>query len=211
MNLYIFLIPDMKKLYNWVLNWANSPYASVAMFLLAFFEAIFFPVPADILLIVLVLGCRSKAFSYALYTTIGSASGALIGYLAGHFVWTGAGGDFTRFANLFFNNIPGFSTDLFNTIKGLYVQWDFWIIFTAGFAPVPYKIITVTAGVFNMNLLMFLITSLISRGARFFILAFLIKRYGAPVKDFIEKYFNLLALGFTACLIVGFVIIKYVI
>jgi membrane protein YqaA with SNARE-associated domain len=201
----------MKRLYNWVLNWAYTPYASVAMFMLAFFEAIFFPVPADILLFVLVLGCREKAFRYALYTTIGSTSGALAGYLAGHFAWVNGGGDFTGFANILFNNIPGFSKDMFNNIKELYDQWDFWIIFTAGFAPVPYKIFTITAGVFDMNLLLFIILSLISRGARFFILVFLLRRYGPPVKHFIENYFNLIVLGFTACVICCFVIIKFVI
>jgi membrane protein YqaA with SNARE-associated domain len=201
----------MKRLYNWVLNWANTPYATVALFTLAFFEAIFFPVPADILLIVLVLGCRPKAFTYALYVTLGSVSGAIIGYLAGHFLWVTATGDVTWFANLFFNNIPGFSIDLFNKIKGLYSQWDFWIVFSAGFTPVPYKIFTVTAGVFDMNLLLFLVASLISRGARFFLLTFLLWRYGQPIQQFLEKYFNLIALGLTVCLVGGFVLIKFVI
>lgn len=200
----------MKKLYNWVLNWAYTPYAPIALFILAFAESIFFPVPPDLLLIVLVLGCRTKAFKYALNCTIGSVSGALIGYCVGHFTWVNASGDFTGFANLFFNNIPGFSVDLFNSIKLLYTKWDFWIIFTAGFTPIPYKIFTVTAGVFDINLLMFLLSSIISRGARFFILAFLLWRYGSSIKLFIEKYFNLIALGFTVCLVGGFVIIKYV-
>lgn len=200
----------MKKLYNWVLNWAYTPYAPIALFILAFAESIFFPVPPDLLLIVLVLGCRTKAFKYALNCTIGSVSGALIGYCVGHFTWVNASGDFTGFANLFFNNIPGFSVDLFNSIKLLYTKWDFWIIFTAGFTPIPYKIFTVTAGVFDINLLMFLLSSIISRGARFFILAFLLWRYGSSIKLFIEKYFNLIALGFTVCLVGGFIIIKYV-
>lgn len=201
----------MKRLYNWVLNWAYTPYASVAMFMLAFFEAIFFPVPADILLIVLVLGCRLKAFRYALYATLGSASGAVLGYLAGHFAWVNAGGDFTWFANLFFNNIPGFSIGLFNNIKEMYAKWDFWIIFTAGFTPVPYKIFTVTAGVFDMNLPMFLVASIISRGARFFLLTFLLWKYGKPIQHFIEKYFNIIALGFTVCLVGGFIVVRFVI
>jgi membrane protein YqaA with SNARE-associated domain len=203
----------MKRLYNWVQEWAYTPYASLAIFILALIEAIFFPVPADILLIVLVLGCQLKAFRYALYTTIGSVSGALIGYLAGHYLWVKAGaeGDFTWFANLFFNNIPGFSIDLFNNIKELYIQWDFWIIFTAGFTPVPYKIFTVTAGAFEMNLPMFLFASLISRGARFFILAFLLWKYGSSIKRFIEKYFNIIALGFTVCLVSFILFLKYVI
>jgi membrane protein YqaA with SNARE-associated domain len=200
----------MKRLYSWVLNWADTPYATTTLFILAFFEAIFFPVPADILLIVLVLGCRPKAFTYALYTTIGSVSGAFVGYMAGNLLWINPAGEFTGFAYLFFNNIPGFSIDIFNNFKGLYDKLDFWIIFAAGFAPVPYKIFTVTAGVFDMNLLLFLIASLISRGARFFLLTFLLWKYGKPIQLFIEKYFNIIALGFTVCLVGGFIVAKFV-
>jgi membrane protein YqaA with SNARE-associated domain len=201
----------MKRLYNWVLKWADTPYATSALFILAFFEAIFFPVPADILLIVLVLGCRPKAFTYTLYITLGSVSGAFVGYMLGHFLWMTKGGEFTWFANLFFDNIPGFSMELFNDFKVLYDKYDLWIIFTAGFAPIPYKIFTVTAGVFGMNLPMFLIVSLISRGARFFLLTYLLWRYGEPIQRFFEKYFNIIALGFTICLIGGFVVVKFVI
>jgi membrane protein YqaA with SNARE-associated domain len=117
-------------------------------------------------------------------------------------------GAFTGFANLFFDNIPGFSVELFNNIRELYMQWDFWIIFTAGFTPIPYKIFTVTAGVFDINLLLFVISSLVSRGARFFLLALLLWRYGLPIKTFIEKYFNAIALGITACLIGCIIVIK---
>lgn len=200
----------MKKMYNWVLNWASSPYSSLALFILAFIESIFFPVPPDVLLIVLVLGCRTKAFKHALNCTLGSVSGAIVGYCLGHFIWVNQGGEFTWFANIFFENIPGFSIDMFNKIKVLFVNWDFWIIFTAGFTPIPYKIFTVTSGVFDINLPMFILASLISRGARFFILAFLLWRYGASIKLFIDKYFNVMALGFTVCLIGVFVIIKFV-
>jgi membrane protein YqaA with SNARE-associated domain len=201
----------MKRLYNWVLEWATTPYASIALFTFAFIEAIFFPVPADVLLIVLVLGFRQKAFRYALYATIGSVSGAIIGYLAGHYAWVNSGGDFTWFANLFFNNIPGFSIDLFERLKILYAKWDFWIIFTAGFTPVPYKLFTVTAGVFDMNLPLFLLASLISRGARFFLITFLLYRYGLRIKLFIEKYFSVIALGLAMSIIGGLVIAKLVI
>jgi membrane protein YqaA with SNARE-associated domain len=200
----------MKRLYNWVQNWAYTPYASIALFILAFTESIFFPVPPDILLIVLVLGCRSKAFRYALICTAGSVSGALVGYALGHFMWVNGSGEFTWFANIFFENIPGFTIELYDRIKGLFAKWDFWIIFTAGFTPIPYKIFTVTSGVFDINLFMFVISSVISRGARFFILAFLLWKYGASIKLFIEKYFNLIALSLTACLIGGFIIIKFV-
>ena len=100
--------------------------------------------------------------------------------------------------------------DGFNNIQAMYNQWNFWIVFTAGFTPIPFKLITISAGTFNINFLMFLIASIISRSARFFIVASLIKVFGDPIKEFIEKYFNLLALIFTILLIGGFIFIKYI-
>jgi membrane protein YqaA with SNARE-associated domain len=200
----------MKKIYNWILNWANSPYASIALFIMGFIESIFFPVPADILLIVLVLGYRKKAFKYALYCTLGSVSGALIGYSLGHFLWVDSIGEFTWFANLFFNNIPGFSAEMFYRIKEMFLDWDFWIIIIAGLTPIPFKVFTISAGVLDQNLFIFILASLISRGTRYFLLTFLLWKYGSPIKAFIDRYFNVIALSFSVC-VVGFIlIIKFV-
>jgi len=200
----------LKNLYKWVLHWAQTPYGPIALFLLAFTESIFFPIPCDVLLIVLVIGCSSKAFRFALISTIGSVAGAFVGYSVGYFMWLHSDGAFTGFANFFFDNIPGFSVGLYNNIKALYDQWGFWVVFTAGFTPVPFKVFTITAGVFDLNLLMFFLASLIGRGARFFLIAFLIWKFGLRIKLFIQRYFNLLALGLSASVIGGFVVIKYV-
>jgi membrane protein YqaA with SNARE-associated domain len=199
----------IKKIYDWVLSWAQTKYGAVALFILAFSESVFFPIPPDILLIALALGSSTKVFRFALICTIGSVSGAFIGYGIGHFAWIAPGGEFSEFANFFFVNIPGFSVGLFNSIKILFIEWDFWVIFTAGFTPIPYKVFTVSAGVFDINLTMFFIASIISRGARFFLIAYLIWKFGSSIKKFIDKYFNLLAVGFTVLLIGGFVLIKY--
>lgn len=201
----------LKKIYYWVLKWAETPYGIFALFILAFSESIFFPIPPDVLLIALAMGSTVKSFRYAAICTIGSVSGAFMGYAIGHFVWISSNGEFTGFANFFFNNIPGFSFSLFNGIKALYNEWDFWVIFTAGFTPIPYKVFTVTSGVFDINLVMFFIASLISRGTRFFLVAWLIWKYGPDIKRYIEKYFNLFAFGFTVILIGGFVLVKYLI
>ncbi len=199
----------LKNTYDWVLNWAKTPYGPIALFVLAFSESVFFPIPPDVLLIALALGSVTKSFQFASICTIGSVLGAFVGYGIGHYSWIAENGEFTGFANFFFNNIPGFSVDLFNRIKALFNEWDFWVIFTAGFTPIPYKVFTVTAGVFDINLIMFFIASIISRGARFFLVAFLIWKYGSNIKQFIEKYFNWLALGFTIVLIGSFILIKY--
>jgi membrane protein YqaA with SNARE-associated domain len=199
----------LKKMYDWVLKWAETPYGPAALYILAFAEAVFFPIPPDVLLIALALGIPKKSFRFALNCTLGSVTGAILGYTVGHFIWITGKGDFTAFANFFFDNIPGFTVGLYDNIKALYSKWDFWVIFTAGFTPIPYKVFTITSGVFDINFLMFVISSAISRGARFFLVAFLIWKYGPGIKQLIEKYFNMLALGFTACLIGGFVAIKY--
>jgi membrane protein YqaA with SNARE-associated domain len=201
----------LTKLYQWVLKWAETPYGPIALFILAFAESVFFPIAPDILLIALALGSTRKSFHFAITSTIGSVSGALVGYAIGHFTWISDNGEFTEFANFFFNKIPGFSINLFNGIKALFNQWDFWVIFTAGFMPIPYKVFTVSSGVFDLNLLMFFIASLVSRGTRFFLVAFLIWKFGPNIKRFIDRYFNFFALGFMACLIGGFVLIKYLI
>lgn len=200
----------LKKLYDWVISWSESKYGPAFLFMLAFIEAIFFPIPPDILLIALALGASKKAFKYALICTVGSVLGAFIGYYIGNILWLTASGEFSPFANFFFTNIPGFSVDLYENIKSLFIEYDFWVIFTAGFTPIPYKVFTISAGAFDINLAMFAIASLVSRGARFFIIGGLIWKYGPSIKVFIEKYFNLLALGFTVFLIGGFVLIKYI-
>lgn len=201
----------IRKIYDWVLHWAETPYGPAALFILAFAEASFFPVPPDALLIALALGARSKSFKFALTCAAGSVVGALAGYAIGHFVWWGIDNSFSSIALFFFDNIPGFTQELFYRVKGLYDEWNFWIIFTAGFTPIPYKVFTISGGAFEINLMMFVIASVISRSARFFLVAYLIWRFGPQIQNFIDKYFNLLAIIFTILLVGGFVLVKYLI
>jgi len=201
----------IRKLYDWVLHWADTPYGAPALFLLSFAEASFFPIPPDALLIALVLGARTKAFRFASICTIASVVGALAGYAIGHFIWWDLDGNFSSVANFFFTTIPGFSHSLFYNVQEMYRKWDFWIVFTAGFTPIPYKVFTVSGGAFNIGLPMFIIASIVSRAGRFFLVAFLIWKFGEQIKGFIDKYFNLLAITFTVLLIGGFVVIKYLI
>ncbi len=199
----------LRRLYDWVLHWADTPYGAPALFLLSFAEASFFPIPPDPLLIALVLGAQNRAFRFAANCTVASVLGALLGYGIGYFVWWDGPGVFSPVALFFFDNIPGFSVSLFRYIQGLFESWNFWIIFTAGFTPIPYKVFTVSGGAFDINLPMFLVASVVSRGARFFLVAFLIWKFGGPIRDFIDRYFNALAILFTILLIGGFAVIKY--
>lgn len=189
----------VRKTYDWVLHWASTPWGGIALFILAFAESSFFPIPPDVLLIALCLGVPTKSFKYALICTIGSVLGAALGYSIGHFAWEAVDSWF----------IPSiFSVDAFNRAKALYEQYNFWVVFTAGFTPIPFKLITITAGVCDINFIIFIIASVVSRAARFFLISLLIWKFGPPIKIFIDKYFNLLAIAFTILLIGSFAVIK---
>ncbi|MEJ5351228.1 MAG: YqaA family protein [Melioribacteraceae bacterium] len=201
----------LRRLYDWVLHWAETQYGPAALFLLSFAEASFFPIPPDALLIALVLGSQKKAFKFAFICTIASVLGALAGYGIGHFLWWKSTNEFSSVAEFFFSTVPGFTHKVFYDVKRMYDEWNFWIIFTAGFTPIPYKVFTITGGAFEINLLMFIIASIISRAGRFFLVAGLIWKFGGQIKTFIDKYFNWLAVAFTLLLIGGFTVIKYLI
>lgn len=200
----------VRKTYDWVLHWADSPWGTTALFILAFAESSFFPIPPDVLLIALCLGMPTKSFRYAAICMLGSVTGATAGYLIGHYSWINEVGDFTAFANFFFNNIPGFTHSIYQEIASLYDEYNFWIVFTAGFTPIPYKVITITSGVFDINFVIFIVASIISRGARFFLISWMIWKFGPTIKAFIDKYFNLLAIAFTILLVAGFALLKLV-
>jgi membrane protein YqaA with SNARE-associated domain len=126
----------------------------------------------------------------------------------GYWLWW-RGTDFSGLAQFFFQYIPGFSQERFYQVKALYDQYNFWIVFTAGFTPIPFKIITISAGAFKINLVMFFVASVLSRSARFYIIALLFKFFGEPVRYFIDRYFNLLAFLFIGLLFGGFFLLKY--
>ena len=199
----------LKNLYQWVLEWSDSKWGGVALFILAFVEASFFPIPPDVLLIALCLGLKSKAFKFAFICSAGSALGAIFGYSIGYFLWWTPTRELSALANFFINVIPGFSSEIFYEIKERYEEWNFWIIFVSGFTPVPFKVFTISAGAFNINFNLFLIASIISRSARFILLSALIWKFGEPIKYFIDRYFNIIAILFSIILVGSFFIIKY--
>lgn len=189
----------LRRLYNWVLHWAETPYGTPVLFLLAFAESSFFPLPPDILLLALCLSLPRRSYRYALVSTTGSVLGGMGGYLIGFALWGAT-------ADLFYQYVPGFTPAGFNHIQQLFASYDFWVIFTAGFTPLPYKIFTIGAGVFKINFLLFVGTSILSRGMRFFLVACLIYTFGERVRDLIDKYFNLLTIVFMLLLLGGFLL-----
>ncbi len=198
----------IKRLYDWMLSWGDSRWGALALFLFAFAESSFFPIPPDVLLIALCLGAVARSFRFAAICTAGSIIGAMAGYSIGYFAWQTTGGEYTALAQFFFNHV--FSVAAFEKVGALYDQYNFWIVFTAGFTPLPYKIFTITGGLFHINFVMFILASIVSRGLRFFLIAGLIWKFGAPIKGFIDKYFNLLAIAFTVLLVGSFFLLGYI-
>ena len=192
----------LRKLYDWVLHWAETPYGSWALFLLAFCESSFFPIPPDVLLIALAVAIPKRSLRYAMICSAGSVLGGCLGYLIGWQFMAGIGERIIAFYGL---------TQKIDYIQSLYMAYDAWAIGIAGFTPIPYKVFTISAGAFHINFMVFVIASLVSRSARFFLVGGLIYIFGPKIKAFIDKYFNVLAVAFTVLLVVGFVVIKFVI
>lgn len=189
----------VRRTYDWVLSWADSRYGAVALFLIAFAESSFFPIPPDVLLMALALGARKKSMTFALICSIASVLGGLAGYAIGAFAFDTIGKPIIDFYG---------AGDKYDSIGKLYEEHGFWIVFLAGFTPIPYKVITIAGGVFQISLLPFTVASIIGRSARFFLVAGLIYAFGEPVKAFIDKWFNLLTVVFSVLLIGGFVLLK---
>jgi membrane protein YqaA with SNARE-associated domain len=197
----------IRRLYDWVLSWADTPWGPLALFLLAFAEASFFPIPPDVLLLALALGATRRAFRFALIATAGSVLGGALGYYIGYELWYN-GAVYSGLANYFFDYIPGFHVERFEAVRELYNQHGFWVVFTAGFTPIPYKIFTIMAGLSKINLATFMIASAISRAGRFFLVAAMIYFLGERVRVFIDRWFNLVTIAFMVLLIGGFILVS---
>jgi len=183
------------ELKEWTVSWAQSENAVFALFGLAFAESSFFPIPPDLLLIVMSLNSPGHALSYALVCTAGSTVGGAFGY------GLGKGGGrplLKRFV----------SERKIRLVHDYFRKYEAWAIGIAGFTPIPYKIFTLSAGVFYIDFVKFILVSLVSRGARFFLVAGLIALFGEYITGFIERYFNLLSILFVVLLVGGFYAVK---
>ena len=190
----------LRRLYDWVLSWAETPYGTPALFVLAVAEASFFPLPPDLLLIALALALPGRAYRYALWCLLASVIGGVLGYMLGWGMWSAV-------EPLIIPRI--FSAEKFDSVMQYYRDWDALAVFVAGFSPVPYKVFTIAAGVAKLNLAAFIGASVVGRGARFLLVAFLIRRYGERARYLIDRYFNLLTLLVVVLLVGGFVVAKY--
>ena len=191
----------IRKLYDWVLQWATTPYALPVLFIIAFVESSFFPIPPDILLIAMVVASPIGWFRFAFVCSVGSVLGGMFGYLIGY-----------QFMDLIGNRIVAFYhfQGKWGKIGLLYDKYNAWAVAAAGFTPLPYKVFTLSAGAFKINFPTFVLASALSRSARFFLVAALMYKFGPPFKILIEKYFNIFTIVFMILLVLGFFILKII-
>ena len=192
----------LRKTYDWVLHWAGTPYAVPALFILSFAESSFFPIPPDVLLLAMAVAAPKRSFYFAAVCSVSSVLGGMFGYYLGYGFMDLVGDRIVEFYHF---------QDKWQTISALYNEHGGWAVAAAGFTPLPYKVFTLAAGAFKIDFLVFVFASLLSRSARFFLVAGMIYFFGAPVKSFIDKYFNILSVVFFVLLFLGFLLIKYVI
>ena len=190
----------LKNLYDRSMAWIQTPSGTWFLFLLAMAESSFFPIPPDVFLMAMCIAVPRRAFRYAAICAVGSVLGGAIGY--------GLGLGFMDTVGVHILQWYGLAAK-YEVAQNLYRQYDAWAVGAAAFTPLPYKLFTITAGAFKINFTTFMLVSALARSARFFLVAGLIYKFGAPIRAFIERYFNLLTIIFLVLLISGFAAIKW--
>jgi membrane protein YqaA with SNARE-associated domain len=189
----------LRRLYDLGMRWISGRYGEWGLFLIAFIESSFFPIPPDVFLIAMCVAIPAKSFRYAAICAVGSVLGGGFGYGLGYWFMDSIGMSIVGWYGL---------TEKYQLVQRYFLEYDVWIVGTAGFTPIPYKLFTITAGFVHSNFLSFLLVSLLSRSARFFLVATLIWKFGPQIKTFIDRYFNLLSVLFIVLLIGGFVLLR---
>ncbi|MCB1547017.1 MAG: DedA family protein [Hyphomicrobiaceae bacterium] len=189
----------LKPIYDWTMRMAAHPKAGRALFAVAFIESSVFPIPPDVMLVPMIMAQRMKAWAYATICTIGSVLGGLAGYAIGYFFFELAG----RAVLAFYGH-----ADAFQTFADTFNKWGVWILIIKGMTPFPYKVLTILAGATQMNLLAFVVASIVARAMRFYLVAGLLYWFGQPIRDFIERRLSLVTTVFAVLLVGGFAAIK---
>lgn len=192
----------MRRLYDWTVSWAHKKSSNYALFGIAFVESSFFPIPPDVLLIPLVAANPKSWWKKALICTLGSVSGAFLGYLIGVLFYETVGKAIINFYDLH---------EAVISLNEMYAKNAFLTIFAGAFTPIPYKLMTIMAGFSKISIMMLFVASVLGRGGRFFLVAAALRLFGPKIQYVIEKYFNIVSILFLVLLILGFAAVKYLI
>ena len=186
----------LRRLYLWVLGWADSRYGPAALAVISFAESSFFPIPPDVLQIALSVSKPRRSFVYAAISAAASVAGGVLGWAIGAFAWA-------MTQHLFMEWVPGVSPESFEYVRGLYLDNAFLAIFTAAFTPIPYKVFTLASGVFGVPLPILIAASALGRSGRFFLVATCIFVAGPGVKRLLDRYLELATLLLLALFLLG--------
>jgi membrane protein YqaA with SNARE-associated domain len=194
----------VRRLYDWVVGWADTPYGTPALAAISFAESSFFPIPPDVLQIALSFSKPKRSYFYAAVSAVASVLGGIVGWIIGVACWAVVG-------NFFFNYVPGFSQENFDTVGKLYEDNAFLALLAAAFTPIPYKVFTIAAGVFSsfVPLSTLILASAVGRTGRFMLVATVIYFFGPLARRILERYFELATLILFALFVGGFLVIRY--
>ena len=191
----------LRRLYDWVLSWADSPFGTAGLAAISFAESSFFPIPPDVLQIALSVAKPRRSFFYAAVSTVASVAGGVLGWAIGWGLWQ-------ALAPWFFRYVPGFSPEKFSYVESLYQGNAFLAIFAAAFTPIPYKVFTIAAGVCSVPLGTLVAASFAGRGGRFFLVAAATYFFGTAAKQFLDRYLEVVTMLLLLAIVAGFAAIK---
>ena len=189
----------LEKIRAWTLSIVEGPRGRRALAVVSFAESSFFPVPPDLLLFPMVLQTPQRAWSLAALCTVASVVGGVFGYVLGSAFQESIGAALIAFYGY---------EDMFARFAALYGAYGMWIILAAGFTPIPYKVFTIASGIAALNPLLFIGASLLARGARFFLICWLVRRFGMPIRHFLERQFGWLSLGIVLVALAAFMLVR---
>ncbi len=192
----------LRRMYDWTMNLAARPNALPALGIVSFIESSFFPIPPDAMMLPMVLARPDRAWTIALVATVASVIGGIAGYAIGYYLLATVGRSVIE--------LYGYQNG-FEDFRAAYAEWGLWIILIKGMTPIPYKIVTIASGAAAFDFPLFVIASIATRGARFFLVAALLKYFGPPIREFVERRLTLVTTVFVVCLVGGFVAVKYLI
>ena len=191
----------LRRIYDRVMLLAEGPQAEKWLAIVSFTESSFFPIPPDAMIVPMVLARPERAWRIALICTVASVVGGFFGYAIGYFLFETVGRPIV--------DLYGYQA-AFDKFQHQFQEWGLWIILIKGMTPIPYKIVTIASGVAHFDLLVFAAASLVTRAARFFLVAALLKVFGPPLRTFIERYLTLVTTALLLLIVGGFVALKYV-
>lgn len=192
-----------------IANLATTKWGTFILFLSALADAAVFPLPVTTFFIILILLNKRMTLKYILVVVMGTMAGAFAGYSIGRYLWIKPSGEFTGIVRFLFNNIPGFSVEIYEKVHTLFVKWDFWILGAATATPLPYGMFSVASGVFQINIFTFFIATLLSQGIKFIFLGFLASKIGPKIRMILEFDLKPIALISTVCILIILVLSNF--